>query len=529
MPRKLRRVALLTLSAACMLAATPATAGTAGRPRAAEPIRDVLLVGNNWDGTDDVIDVHTFTRLARINVVPDLAERMAEITADPVKLGFFLLIRQQIGEGHDQLVDDTFSSPDGRTIYVSRPSMADVVAIDLATRKIVWRAPVDGYRSDHMAISHDGTRLLVSASTTKVVDVIDTASGKIVGRIASGDGPHENNFSRDGNLVFHGSIGRVYIPTNDPASDAAKGERVFEIIDAHTLQVLRKIDMRRKLADFGMPGMSPAVRPMALSPDERFVYFQVSYFHGFVEYDLRQDRVTRVARLPLSDRSRNLRDDQYILNSAHHGIQMNPQGTKLCVAATMSDYAAIVQRATFAYRVIPVGVRPYWATNSGDGRYCFISVAGENRISVISYESEQEVASIPVGYHPQRTRMAKVATAIFGAPSADARQRPGVLSLRAQSAGGRRVRFSGTLALPPGVAPADGCRGSVVIELRRGRAVLARTEAPLRAGRGSCAFKGTIRAPGRGAGARRLSARARFDGNGVLLPQRSTSARLRLR
>src|SRR3712207_7178844 len=55
-----------------------------------------------------------------------------------------------------------FRSHDGRTIYVSRPSFADVVAIDLATKKIVWRAPVDGQRSDHMAISPDGTRLLVS-------------------------------------------------------------------------------------------------------------------------------------------------------------------------------------------------------------------------------------------------------------------------------------------------------------------------------------------------------------------------------
>jgi YVTN family beta-propeller protein len=71
----------------------------------------------------------------------------------------------------------------------------------------------------------------------------------------------------------------------------------------------------------------------------------------------------------------------------------------------MSDYAAIVDRKTFAARVLPLGVKPYWATNSADGRYCFVSFSGDDRVSVISYAREAQVASIPVGDHPQRMRM----------------------------------------------------------------------------------------------------------------------------
>tara|TARA_R100000789_G_scaffold31313_1_gene34794 strand:+ start:993 stop:1154 length:162 start_codon:yes stop_codon:yes gene_type:complete len=50
----------------------------------------------------------------------------------------------------------------GRLLIVSRPSFADVVAIETATGKIAWRFQVEGYRSDHMAISPDGTQVAAS-------------------------------------------------------------------------------------------------------------------------------------------------------------------------------------------------------------------------------------------------------------------------------------------------------------------------------------------------------------------------------
>ena len=47
------------------------------------PTRDILTVGNNWDGTADLVDPRRFKVLKRLNIVPDKAERMAEIQADP--------------------------------------------------------------------------------------------------------------------------------------------------------------------------------------------------------------------------------------------------------------------------------------------------------------------------------------------------------------------------------------------------------------------------------------------------------------
>src|SRR5215210_771397 len=474
-----------------ILAATVATLAVTAVAAHAAP-RGVLYVGNNWDGTADVVDPHSFQRLARINIVPDKEQRLAEIQSNPDRYGYFLAIRNQVGEGHDQFVDDMFSSHDGRYLYVSRPSLADVVAFDLRSAKIVWRFPVEGYRADHMAISPDGRRLLVSASTAKKVHVIDTATGRSAGQFPSGDQPHENNYSRDGRLIYHASIGTVFTPLDEPALDATKGERVFEIVEASTLRVLKRIDMGQKLEEAGYPDMSAAVRPMALSPDERRVYFQVSFFHGFVEYDLVQDKVLRLAHLPLSEEAAKKRREEYLLDSAHHGLAMNPEGTKLCAAGTMSDYAAIVRRDTFAYRLAASGEKPYWSTNSGDGRYCFISFSGDDRVSVVSYDSEREVASVPVGDHPQRMRMGVLAEGALGVGpgSGSGAGRPGgprpklrvtVRPRRVRAGrpvrvrvrvtarrGGRRVAVRGARVRIAGVKKRTNRRGRAVLRKRRG-------------------------------------------------------------
>ena len=398
--------ATVALLGAAALVATPAGAQSAGEEADSQR---ALFVGNNWDGTADVIRPRgDYERIARINVIPDIEQRMQEILTDPVRLVYFLGIRQLVGEGNDQFVDDMYTTNDGRLLVVSRPSLADVVAIDLDSREIVWRFEVDGQRSDHMGLSPDGRHVAVSASTGNVVHVLDVETGREVGRFPSGDSPHENNYSADGERIYHASIGLVYTPADQPAMDSTKGERYFQIVDARTNEIRERIDMGQKLEEAGYPDMSSAVRPMALSPDERFVYFQVSFLHGFVEYDFAQDRVTRVAQLPnlVPDMPR----EQYLLDSAHHGLAMNRRGTKLCAAGTMSDYAAIVSQKTFDHTLIHGGEKPYWATNDDTGNKCFVSWSGSDRISVISYRDGEEIARVEVGDHPQRMRMGTVRT-----------------------------------------------------------------------------------------------------------------------
>ncbi|MEW2810736.1 YncE family protein [Streptomyces massasporeus] len=416
-----RRRHLCSVAAALALTvtapATAATASTAASPDSSAALREVLFVGNNWDGTADVIrSSGDFAKIGRINVIPDKDERMAAINADPIKWIYFMAIRNSVGEGHDQFVDDMYATPDGTSVVVSRPSFADVVSIDLASGKLNWRFPVSGYRSDHMAVSPDGKRVAVSASTSNTVHVLDIVSGKELGKFGTGDKPHENIFTQDGKYIYNMAIGDVNTQTDAPWLDWTKGDRRITVVDATTYKQVKVIDMRPQLDALGLKDYSDAVRPAVFSPDESKLYFQVSFFNGFFEYDIATDKITRTKTLPKNPATSDDRTT-FVNDSRHHGISMSPDGRKLCVAGTMDDYATVVDRATLQEGPLVTASKPYWATVSGDGKSCVVSESGTDQVTAIDFATGKKVVSVPVGDHPQRVRLGRV-QADWTSPSA---------------------------------------------------------------------------------------------------------------
>lgn len=284
-------------------------------------------MGNNWEGTADVINSRgDYAKIGRIDMIPDKEERLWEIYLNPVKLAFFLGIRLGPGEGHDQYVDDMYTTKDGKSVVASRPSFADVVSIDVESGKINWRFPVSGFRSDHMAVSPDGTQVAVSSSTSNTVHVLDMVTGKEAGNFKTGDKPHENVYTDGGKYLWNMAIGEVNTDMDAPWQDFTKGDRRITVADAKTFEVKKIIDMRERLDAFGRKDLSDALRPVAFTPDESKMYFQVSFFNGFVEYDVRNDRITRVKTLPKNPDTSDERTT-YVNDSRHHGMSMSPRGT----------------------------------------------------------------------------------------------------------------------------------------------------------------------------------------------------------
>jgi hypothetical protein len=438
---------LLTIPLLAASAASPA--GSAVAQESTTKVRgqrSVMFVGNNWAGTATVVDADSLRVLRRgIDLVPDKEEELAAIRADPERLAYYLAVQQGPGEGHDQFVDDMFTTRNGRYLAVSRPSLADVVWIDIARAaagdpaSIVREQQMDGHRTDHMGLSPDGRRLLVSDSTSRQVieyamvrqtlpDGTVVRMGDRLRTFESGETPHESNYSDDGRRIFHASIGRVYTPGDHGTvlEDPVKGDRWFQVVRERDFRVLQRWDMGKELAEAGYPGMSSAVRPMALGPDERFIYFQVSFFHGYVEFDTRardldgavgyssggrpeprRGAVTRV--VPLPNRVPTMPLEQYVNDSAHHGLSMADDDRTLCVAGTMDDYAALVNSRTTRRWIFDRDttghdyLKPYWTTEGPHGT-CWVSLSESDAVAVLDVRRRREVAYLAVGDHPQRVR-----------------------------------------------------------------------------------------------------------------------------
>ncbi len=357
--------------------------------------RGVVFVANAEDGTVSIVDARRLRVLRTIDVLPDGAA--ATVGDDDAVQA---LAGQQLIElaGGENFVQDQDVSPNGRVLYVSRGHRGDVAAFRIRTGELLWKTPVSGLRADHMTLSGDGRRLYVSAMTADVVHAIETRGGTIAGSFRTGEWPHDNHLSPDGERLYNASIGNILLPRELRATRS--GTYRLTVVDPASLEIL------------GTYEFEDGVRPFVLTADERRLYAQLSHFHGIVELDLQRGQIRRRLELPIDP---GVTEEDFDFEAPHHGLDLSGDQRTLYAAGRASDYVALVSRRRMRPRaIIEVGDAPGWATTGPGGRRCFVPNNRDGTLSVISYRKRRELARLRVGDGPKHVEAARVPTRVIG-------------------------------------------------------------------------------------------------------------------
>ena len=250
-------------------------------------------------------------------------------------------------------------SPDGRTAYVSvfnasysnaSSSVHLIAFIDTATNTVTSTVPVDNVTPGPPTASPDGQYLYVPNRnyTTgdpngNIIDVIDTASKKLTGRIAVPANPH---------WIVFGAGGRYFYSTNHLSG-------LVTVLNAQNNSIVKEIQV----------GQTP--HSEALSPDGSRL--AVTSFSGNEVFliDTATDKV--VARVPVA---KNPQDIAYAPDGRHLYTVNNEDNTVTVIDTVDNKVTAEVPagNAPTSISVLPNGRQAY-VTNEGDGTIDVLDIA----------------------------------------------------------------------------------------------------------------------------------------------------------
>ena len=353
-------------------------------------------MSNNWAGTADVVDPHTFRRLARLDVDPRQGR------AD----------RRDPGRPRAQALSSTASASSSARATTSTSTTASRRATAASSTSRGRASPTSSRSTCARSGSPGASRSTATAPTTwrcrptaagcssrprrrNVIDVIDTRAHRIVARIPSGDQPHESNFSRDGTTDLPRLHRAGLHGHRRPVAGRHEGQprlRDHRRPDAEGHQAL--VDLGQQLAALRARGQLR--RPADGDRARRALRLRAAVVPARLRrvrpaHDAAR-RASRSCRSPGA--SRNLPRKGYLLDSAHHGLGINRAGHEALRGRhdvrvrgdRRPPHAARRQRSS------PSAACPTGRRRAEDGRYCFVSVAGDDRVSVISFRTAREVA-----------------------------------------------------------------------------------------------------------------------------------------
>jgi YVTN family beta-propeller protein len=221
---------------------------------------------------------------------------------------------------------------------------------------------VRSLRADPQPAPTTRSLIYVTNSAADTIDVVDSATNKVVQVIRGIELPHGINFSPDGS--------RVYVSN--------ESESMLDVVDRGSGQITKKIELS------GRPNN------ITVAKDGRRVLVGIRTLPGAVDV-IDTTSLTRVKTIPV--------------NRSVHNIYVTPDGKYAVVGSIESKSATIIDLATdeVAWEVaFDRGVRPmaFEANPNGSTRRIFVQLSGFHGFAVVDFAKRAEVARINLPGQP---------------------------------------------------------------------------------------------------------------------------------
>jgi len=213
--------------------------------------------------------------------------------------------------------------------------------------------------------AQSGARLLVLNKEDATLAIVELASGKVLGKIPTGEGPHELVASTDGKIAFASNYGGGTAPGH-----------TISMIDLASRKELRRIDV------------SPLSRPHGLAFVNGKLYFTAEANKKIARYDPAADKI----------------DWQFETGqNATHMVLPTKDARTIFTSNIASDSVSLIEQGgnnSWNQTVIPVGKGPegidlapdgktVWSAHSRDGGVSVIDVAGRKVIATIDARTKR--------------------------------------------------------------------------------------------------------------------------------------------
>lgn len=189
---------------------------------------------------------------------------------------------------------------------------------------------------------------------------VDPPSGKVLGRVPTGEGPHEVAVSDDGRTAFVGNYGGAAGPGN-----------TISVVDLVAMKELRRFDV------------SPLRRPHGMFFADGKLYFTAETNRVVARYDPASNQI------------------DWLLGTGQvstHMVWVNRDATKMYTANIGSDSITVIERGANAQvwneTVIPVGKGPEGFDVSPDGRELWAAQSRDGGVSIIDLTQKKVIGTI---------------------------------------------------------------------------------------------------------------------------------------